>query len=466
MNDELIVRLRPLADGYAKRKSGRVVEPIDAGGSAAVYIAEKPEGRFALKVYAPELLEGKNGAAELKRIELQRKLIGHSCTYLVQLYDVHVDENGCFVEMEYVPWPTLKKILPQLPNAMVQQLIGQLVEACRFLESHNIVHRDIKPENILVSPDFMELRLIDLGVVRGTDASESTGDATDHGHRRPFIATAQYSSPEYLFRLVAPSADMWRALTFYQIGGVLHDMLVKRPLFAEAARTENKHVVSMSVFRETPILSDAAPELSSLAALAAHCLTKDPDFRLRLVSWERFVPTALSGAERLRAMNAQAMANGQARRAQELSLRQHQEARELCVRNTHERVRDALQEMGGQAYKASSYVKGATSANFELRVPSGAELNLCLTFTWGDDPLPLRAWVTLSAGLNAGTEMGTNREAAVAEIDASSPLDTLVDAALDRIGHVVASSMDQITMGRLPGDSSGRGDLIELSGLA
>ncbi len=118
MDDELIARLRPLADRHAVSRGGTVLAPVAAGGSAAVYIAEKPSGKYALKVYAPELLQGRNSAAELKRIELQRALIKHECGYLVQLHEVHVDETGCYVEMDYVPWETLKKVLPQLPNGV------------------------------------------------------------------------------------------------------------------------------------------------------------------------------------------------------------------------------------------------------------------------------------------------------------------------------------------------------------
>ena len=110
-------------------------------------------------------------------------------------------------------------------------LIRHLVNAVRFLDSKEIVHRDIKPENILVNSSFDKLKLIDLGVAREMYGDGDAGDATDHGGKRPFIATAQYSSPEYLFRLEAPSPQLWSALTLYQLGGALHDMVMRRPLF-------------------------------------------------------------------------------------------------------------------------------------------------------------------------------------------------------------------------------------------
>jgi eukaryotic-like serine/threonine-protein kinase len=116
----------------------------------------------------------------------------------------------------------------------VAVLIGHLVNAVRFLDSKEIVHRDIKPENILMNSSFDKLKLIDLGVAREMYGDDDAGDATDHGGKRPFIATAQYSSPEYLFRLEAPSPQLWSALTLYQLGGALHDMVMRRPLFNDA----------------------------------------------------------------------------------------------------------------------------------------------------------------------------------------------------------------------------------------
>src|SRR5690606_24071900 len=109
--------------------------------------------------------------------------------------------------------------------------IGDVAQAALWMASQTLVHRDIKPANILIAPDFSAAKLVDFGVVREMDGASP--DLTDHGHRRPFVATAQYSSPEYLFRLVEPSQDLWMGLSIYQLGAVLHDLLEGQPLFSE-----------------------------------------------------------------------------------------------------------------------------------------------------------------------------------------------------------------------------------------
>lgn len=437
MDHELLKELQPRAEKYLAMSGAKIVEPIAAGGSAAVYIAQRGDKVFAVKVYDPALLQGKNGAAERKRIELQRDLKGHTCRFLVQIHEITLNDDGCFIEMEYVPWDTLKKAVGQVPDAVIPTLLGQLVEAARFLEAAGIVHRDIKPENILVSPDFTQLRLIDLGVVRAASIEEDGADATDHGDRRPFIATAQYSSPEYLFRLEVPSADMWRALTFYQIGGVLHDLLVKRPLFAEAVRTENKHVISMAVFRDKPDLSTAPQEHASLALLATHCLVKDPNLRLRLVSWERFVSPELTGAERLRANSAQMRAAAQARRELDELQRGLTVKRENFVRDAEKALNLALMPLVAGAFTLTSFADGVEAIRLLLRDSQGFTVHFALPFTWSADPLPTRGVVTLLASTDREPDLATFRQAAIGEVDTQANQFDLCAAAVDRIGLLV-----------------------------
>lgn len=199
-----------------------------------MFKVETPRGSRAFKVFDPKFLEGGTGPAERKRLDLQKKLIGHPCPYLVTVYSVEEAEGTAFVEMEFCPWPQLSKCLSQIPDNEVPTLISQLVTAVRFLEGLNIVHRDIKPENIHVSPNFKTIKVLDLGVARVFEATESDDSAiTDRQNLRPFLATAQYSSPEYLFRLDEPTPRLWKGLNIYQVGAVLHDLVMKSALFQD-----------------------------------------------------------------------------------------------------------------------------------------------------------------------------------------------------------------------------------------
>ncbi|HBN8511128.1 TPA: serine/threonine protein kinase [Pseudomonas aeruginosa] len=269
-------------DGYGE------IEFLNAGGSAAVYKVETPYGVRAYKVFDPKFVNDDDNSKEKQRLELQKRLINHGCEQLVQTYSIEMAEGTAFVEMEFVAWPQLKKILKDVPDESVIPLIKQLTQAVRFLEDLNIVHRDIKPENIHVSPDWTCLKLLDLGVVREFDPGPDAAE-TDQGNLRPFLATAQYSSPEYLFRLDEPSAALWHALNFYQVGAVLHDLVMKESIFQSEIEAGNRWLVAKAVLTQMPSFTDGNPaRLAHLKALARKCLTKDISTRLNIVDWSAF----------------------------------------------------------------------------------------------------------------------------------------------------------------------------------
>ncbi len=280
--------LRTLAERFlrGKRRSARLIDTLGAGASAAVFELQDGGATLALKVYSPALFKTAGGPAELRRLNLQEQLIGHKCPNLVQLHRVSFFGETCFVEMEQVIGSDLNKLLDQVPRALIAPLIYQLVTAAKYLEDIGLVHRDIKPQNIRVAADFTALKLLDLGVLRKLD-NDLAPDATAQGPRKPFIATAQYSSPEYLFWLHRPSKELWHALSLYQVGAVLHDMITRRPLFAEEVATDNRYALAMAVLQKMPSThADDVPLW--LCGLAARCLTKDMHRRLAMVSWEDF----------------------------------------------------------------------------------------------------------------------------------------------------------------------------------
>lgn len=292
---------RALAGRYIEARGGGSLGPtLGDGGSAAVFRWDTQTGAKALKVYDPKFFQSSAAPAERFRLGLQRRFIGKHCPSLIDTFAVDEEFDTCFVVMEFFAGSELKKVLSAVPDEAIGTLIQQLVAAVSFLDSLGIVHRDIKPENILVSSDFKELRLLDLGVIREMTEVEDRPDGTDHGGRRPFIATAQYSSPEYLFRLEAPSPALWNGLSIYQVGGVLHDLVCKRPLFERAVAADNKYALAMAVMREQPDFAGVPAQLSSWAALAARCLTKDGRIRLQTVSWADFTPAVQSPGDRLR----------------------------------------------------------------------------------------------------------------------------------------------------------------------
>ena len=256
---------------------------INCGKSAIVLKATNKTKMGALKIFFPELIEKYGAEIQMARIRREKTLVGKSHPNLVQIFDggFWKERNLFFVVMEYLPWRNLADALVDIPKGEERNIISQIASAAQFLEELNICHRDIKPENIGISNDFKEAKLLDLGVIRLHD----TPPLTDGTSGKVFIGTLKYSPPEFLLREENDSKEGWRALTFYQLGGVLHDLIMRRSLFSEYVNPFA--VLVNAVQHKTPeIVNNSVSPF--LVDLATHCLLKKPESRLKLVSWPDF----------------------------------------------------------------------------------------------------------------------------------------------------------------------------------
>lgn len=261
---------------------------INHGKSAAVFRASRDGAEAAIKIFDTELIERYGDATQVARIEREVALVGKSHENLVAIYGGgHDPATGFyFIVMEYLPGKNLKERLSDIRPEQIPSLVEQLAAAAHYLEELELAHRDIKPENIWLSDDCSRLVLLDLGVIRPFGLA----GLTDPDGIQAFVGTLQYSSPEFLLREEKDTPEGWRSLTFYQIGAVLHDMIMKRPIFEQFVEPYAKLVLAVQGERPSVTSADVDPRLLSLAE---RCLLKIPENRLRLVDWTDFrIPAA------------------------------------------------------------------------------------------------------------------------------------------------------------------------------
>ncbi len=187
---------------------------LGKGGTAPVFEVRSPDGPRALKIYDKRFSEGARGETERKRIEHQLALSGHACPSLIQVYEGGTFDGRLYLLMARAPGKELEKRLPDVPRDRIRIIMDQVARAALFLRSKDLCHRDIKAANIFVSDDFNQATLLDISVIR--NVRDPLGVGTDHDGQLPIVATARYSPPEYLFRLLEPSEELWHALTIYQ----------------------------------------------------------------------------------------------------------------------------------------------------------------------------------------------------------------------------------------------------------
>lgn len=268
-----------------RRVGGWLIQDlINHGKSAAVFRATRNGCDGALKIFDAELVAQYGEVTQLTRIERELSLRNKRHEHLIRIFDGGrcVDTNRLFVAMQLIDGKPLSQALGMIPREHIPRIIQEVASAARFLEGLTMAHRDIKPDNIMYSPKSGKSTLLDLGVLRPIN---SVSTATDDNNERPFIGTLQYSPPEFLLREEEDSVSGWRAVTFYQLGAVLHDLIEQRPIFSEH---QHPYARLVNAIQDTQPSFEATDVPHELILLAQNCLIKNWQTRLHVVNWEHF----------------------------------------------------------------------------------------------------------------------------------------------------------------------------------
>jgi eukaryotic-like serine/threonine-protein kinase len=260
-----------------------VGEYLGNDASAVVLTTERDGQTGALKLIDPEMEERYGAAQQVARIELQRALVGHAHQHLIQIFDGGrcPETNYLYLAMELLAYPPLTALVPRFPREQIGPVTCQVASAACYLEGRGLAHRDIKPDNIVITRDCERAVLLDVGVLRPlVDPGELDADTGD-----AFLGTTRYSPPEFIMREEENNELGWRAITFYQLGAVLHDLIMQRRLFDEI-RAPPARLIEAVRFSQ-PVI-DAPDVPAQLVSLARNCLQKDWRLRIELVQWKDF----------------------------------------------------------------------------------------------------------------------------------------------------------------------------------
>ncbi|HEX3531363.1 MAG TPA: asparaginase domain-containing protein [Thermoanaerobaculia bacterium] len=265
-----------------------VLSYLGEGASAKVYKAQKDGKIAALKIYNELIIHRSGEQQQIARIERQLELVDHGHPNLVPILGGGRDENNViYLVMGYIRGEPLNRAKASIPIERIRPILAQVAEAAHFLERKDLVHRDIKPANIVTDTAFRRAVLLDLGVLRPV---EGLGFTSDHKAARPFVGTTRYSPPEFLLGQEGTSVEGFRAVTFYQLGAVLHDMITGAIMFQHVDDDNYPNLVSAVRDGHPQIRPEALrPDVpDALRVLANHCLDPNPESRLKNVTWEHF----------------------------------------------------------------------------------------------------------------------------------------------------------------------------------
>jgi serine/threonine protein kinase len=135
---------------------------------------------------------------------------------VVRVFDVGEHEGHPYLVAELVEGTSLGQLLARSLILPVQDMVDiclQTLAALSALEDAGLVHRDVKPDNIMLTKQ-RQVKLIDLGLVRQTQAVAAQTDLTQAGQ---IMGTPSYMPPEqWLGGVVDHRADQFAlGVTFY-----------------------------------------------------------------------------------------------------------------------------------------------------------------------------------------------------------------------------------------------------------
>ena len=253
-----------LTEGSVLGNRYKILEIVGRGGMGTVYRARdtRLDSTVAVKEMTERELPPDERVAAVRQFEREAKLLGQlSHPNLPRVTDYFVEDDRCYLVMEYVDGETLESMLQTEPGSPLplEQVIEwgvELADTLAYLHSQTppIVFRDLKPANVMISSDGT-VRLIDFGIARRFQAG-ATKDTSLYG-------SPGYSPPEQYGRAQTdPRSDI------YAFGATLHHLLTGR----DPAPTPFKFPLARS-------LSAAVPP--ALSELIDHCVRMEEDGRVQ-----------------------------------------------------------------------------------------------------------------------------------------------------------------------------------------
>ncbi len=262
----------------------RIVRELGRGGMGTVYLGERDDAQFTMRVAIKLIKRGMDTDAVLQRFRHERQILaGLEHPNIARLLDGGTTGEGLpYFVMEYVDGQPIDEYCrtQQLSVDQRVRLYRQVCAAVAYAHQHLVVHRDIKPSNILVTSAGVP-KLLDFGIARLLDTREDAPTlATAFGAQ---AMTPQYASPEQLRgERVTTVSDV------YALGVLLYELLAgARPyeLTGKSPDEGRQIVTDTDVVKPSAMVARRGDESAArrlrgdLDAIVTTAMRKDPPER-------------------------------------------------------------------------------------------------------------------------------------------------------------------------------------------
>ena len=232
----------------------KIEEKLGKGGFGTVYKAwyENLDEYRAIKVISTEYYDDKEVIADLK--SEAKKLNRINDIHVVRFYDVHLDGDFKYIDMEYVDGGDLVDLKLSYPDKKVPEdkvldIARQFAQGMTKIHEQHIIHKDIKPQNVMLTKDGT-VKIMDFGIAEQFRSSRSR---LKHASR---AGTPVYMSPEHLIgEDVGKEADIW------SFGVMLYELLAGKLLYNGQTSNEILMQIERKELKPIPGISEKTNDL-------------------------------------------------------------------------------------------------------------------------------------------------------------------------------------------------------------
>ncbi|MDR3199349.1 MAG: serine/threonine protein kinase [Planctomycetaceae bacterium] len=247
---------------------------IGGGGMGRVYLATDTalDRKVAVKVLPRQRANDLGTVARFMNEAKSAARLNHE--HIAQVYFAGEQSGIPYIAFEYVEGTNVRSMVEDYDAFPLPQALNYLIQISHALAhaaEHGVVHRDVKPSNILITREG-RAKLIDMGLARLLDPSESKEDLTASGVT---LGTFDYISPEQARD--PRSADIRSDI--YSLGCTFFFMLSGRPPFPEGTVLQK---LLQHQGDEPPDIRGFQPNIpAEVALLIQKMMAKDPRQRFQ-----------------------------------------------------------------------------------------------------------------------------------------------------------------------------------------
>ena len=245
----------------------RITGTLGSGGMGTVFLAEDPglQRNVAIKVLHEN--SSNNEQSQQRFLRECRAMAAIESEHVIRVYHVGQINGVVYVVMPVLKGETLGSRIRKGPIDRMEAFRIARETALGLSVAHQagLVHRDIKPENIWLEGESATVKILDFGLVRGSNDSLKTIDGA-------ILGTPRYMSPEQ-----ARGGKADASSDLFSVGTLLYEMLVGKPVFEGEALHSLLRAVAYCEFDR---IEQRVPELADDAkTLVNELLSREPEKR-------------------------------------------------------------------------------------------------------------------------------------------------------------------------------------------